>query len=52
VLNGRFGPYVTDGKKNAKIPKETDPKKVSHEDAKKLLAAAPATKKRNFRRRK
>ncbi len=21
VLNGRFGPYITDGKKNAKIPK-------------------------------
>ncbi|AHB42481.1 DNA topoisomerase [Candidatus Saccharibacteria bacterium RAAC3_TM7_1] len=46
VLNGRFGPYITDGKKNAKIPKDTDPKTVTHEQAKKLLAAAPATKKR------
>ncbi len=42
VLNGRFGPYITDGKKNAKIPKGTDPKSVTHEQAKELLAAAPA----------
>lgn len=51
VLNGRFGPYVTDGKKNAKIPKDTDPKKLTHADAKKLLAEAPTGKKR-FSRRK
>lgn len=46
VLNGRFGPYVTDGKKNAKIPKGTDPKTVTHDDAKALLATAPAKKPR------
>lgn len=51
VLNGRFGPYVTDGKKNAKIPKETDPKKVTEADAKKILAEAPE-KKRYPRRAK
>jgi DNA topoisomerase-1 len=51
VLNGRYGPYITDGKKNAKIPKDQDPKKISHEDAKKLLAEAPATKKRIPRRK-
>ena len=44
VLNGRYGPYVTDGSKNAKIPKDTDPKTVTHEQAKELLAAAPAKK--------
>ena len=44
VLNGRFGPYVTDGKKNAKVPKDTDPKSLSEADAKKLLAEAPAKK--------
>ncbi|HEX6416587.1 MAG TPA: type I DNA topoisomerase [Candidatus Saccharimonadales bacterium] len=37
VLNGRYGPYITDGKKNAKIPKGTDPKAITHEEAKKLL---------------
>jgi len=51
VLNGRFGPYVTDGKKNAKIPKETDPKKLTEDDAKKILAEAPE-KKRYPRRAK
>lgn len=38
VLNGRYGPYITDGKKNAKIPKGTDPKAITHEEAKKLLS--------------
>ena len=44
VLNGRYGPYITDGTKNAKIPKDTDPKTVTHEQAKELLKAAPAAK--------
>lgn len=52
VLNGRYGPYITDGTKNAKIPKGTEPKKVTHEQAKELLAAAPVGKKRTFRRRR
>ncbi len=53
VLNGQYGPYITDGKKNAKIPKDTDPKSITEEQAKKLLDEAPAKKKfpgkRNFR---
>ena len=44
VLNGRFGPYITDGSKNAKIPKDTDPKSITHEQAKTLLAEAPVKK--------
>ena len=48
VLNGRYGPYITDGKKNAKIPKDADPKKITHDEAKKLLAETPA--KKTFRR--
>jgi DNA topoisomerase I len=50
VLNGRYGPYVTDGTKNAKILKDTDPKSITHEQAKAMLAAAPAAKRRTFRR--
>lgn len=44
VLNGRFGPYITDGTKNAKIPKGTDPQTITHEQAKTMLAEAPAKK--------
>ncbi len=50
VLNGPYGPYITDGKKNAKIPDDIKPEKLSEEDAKKLLAAAPA-KRRRFPRK-
>jgi len=42
ILNGRFGPYITDGAKNAKIPKDTDPKTITHEQALELLKAVPA----------
>ena len=52
VLNGRFGPYITDGKKNAKIPKGTEPKDITHEQAKELLDKAPAKKARRVVRRK
>lgn len=50
VLLGPFGPYVTDGKKNAKIPKETDPKKLTEKQAQKLLDEAPE-KRRRFPRK-
>ncbi|MDN5275929.1 MAG: topA [Candidatus Saccharibacteria bacterium] len=42
VLNGRFGPYITDGTKNVKIPKDTVPTSVTKEQATELLAQAPA----------
>lgn len=44
VLNGRFGPYVTDGKVNAKIPKDKTPEDLTHEECKALIAEAPAKK--------
>lgn len=46
VLNGRFGPYITDGTKNAKIPKDVDPTSLDETAAKKLLTEAPAKKAR------
>jgi DNA topoisomerase-1 len=41
VLNGRYGPYITDKTKNARVPKDTDPKTLTLEQCKELLAAAP-----------
>lgn len=46
ILNGRYGPYITNGKKNAKVPKETDPTSISLESAEKMLAEAPERKRR------
>jgi DNA topoisomerase-1 len=50
ILNGQYGPYITDGKKNAKIPKDTDPAKLTEAEAEALLKAAPAKKKFTRRR--
>jgi len=41
VLNGRYGPYITDGNKNAKVPKDRDPKSLTLEECQAALAAAP-----------
>ncbi|MBL4712879.1 MAG: DNA topoisomerase I [Gammaproteobacteria bacterium] len=41
VLNGRWGPYITDGMKNAKIPKDKEPKSLTQKECEELLAAAP-----------
>jgi DNA topoisomerase-1 len=41
VLNGRYGPYVTNRQKNAKIPKDRNPKELTLEECVALLAAAP-----------
>ena len=41
ILNGRYGPYVTNGKKNAKVPKDLEPISLSLEESIALLEAAP-----------
>jgi len=41
VLNGRYGPYITNKKKNARVPKDRDPKSLTLEECQELLAAAP-----------
>ena len=50
ILRGPYGPYITDGKKNARIPKDLDPEKLSEKAAKELLAKAPVAKGRYARR--
>ncbi len=50
IIKGPYGPYITDGKKNARIPKETKPEDIDLKTAKELLAKAPAKSKRRSRR--
>jgi len=46
VLNGRYGPYITDGKKNARIPKDREAQDLTLQECLDLIAAAPAGRKR------
>jgi DNA topoisomerase-1 len=46
ILNGRYGPYVTDGKRNARVPKDREPASIDLKEAQALLEAAPATRRR------
>lgn len=53
VMDGRYGPYVTDGKTNASLPKSVTPDDLSPEMALELLAArrgAPKTKRKFVRK--
>ena len=50
ILNGPYGPYVTDGKKNVRIDKDTDPTTITETQAEELLKKAPLKKARHFRR--
>lgn len=51
ILRGPYGPYITDGKKNARMPKDTDPEKLDQKEAKAILDKAPTAKK-HFRAKK
>jgi DNA topoisomerase-1 len=46
ILRGRYGPYVTDGKKNARVPKDREPDSLELEECQELLNAAPAPRER------
>lgn len=37
VLHGRYGPYITDGEKNAKLPKDVEPKTITLAQAQEAL---------------
>jgi DNA topoisomerase-1 len=37
VLNGRFGPYISDGRLNGRIPKDREPASLTLEEVKQLL---------------
>lgn len=56
LKDGRFGPYITDGKFNASLPRTFTPESVTLEDAVELInkkrAAPPRKKKRKTRKKK
>lgn len=46
ILNGRFGPYITDGKKNVRVPKDREPTSLSLAECETLVREAPDKKKK------
>ena len=52
ILNGRWGPYITNGEKNARIPKDTDPLSLSLAECESLLEAAPVRRGRKGAKKK
>ncbi len=41
IMKGRWGPYATDGSRNARLPKDTDPAALTLEEVQELLEKAP-----------
>ena len=52
MKDGRYGPYVTDGKTNATVPKGTDPLSVTLADAIELLVKKRASPKKAWKRKR
>ncbi len=49
ILRGRYGPYISNGKKNARIPKDVEPEKLTLAECEELIAKAPDKKARRGR---
>ena len=55
LKDGRYGPYMTDGKVNASLPRDADPEKITLEEAVEIInkkRAAPPRKKRRKAKKK
>ena len=48
VLNGRFGPYISDGKLNGKIPKDREPASLTLAEVQHLLQETGKPARRGF----
>ncbi len=51
VLNGRYGPYITNQEKNARVPKDRDPKSLTLAECQELLEKAPLRRKRGGKKK-
>ncbi|MDP1620889.1 MAG: type I DNA topoisomerase [Bacteroidales bacterium] len=51
VLNGRYGAYIACNKTNYKIPKGKDPKKLTLEDCKAIMAETPPSKSKSKKKK-
>ncbi len=52
VLRGKYGPYISDGKKNARVPKNTEPEDLTLAQCKELLEAAPERRRKKKKKTK
>ena len=52
VMNGRYGPYITNGTDNFKIPKDMMANKLSYQDCVKIMQETTPTAKKRVARRK
>jgi DNA topoisomerase-1 len=52
ILRGRYGPYVTDGSRNGRIPKDRDAATLTLDECRTLLEAAPPPRGSKGRRAK
>lgn len=52
VKNGRYGPYISVGRKNYKIPKDAKPETLTLEDCKEIIANQPTKTKRRAKKKK
>lgn len=51
VVKGPYGPYITDGKRNARIPKDQKPEELDEQTCKDLLAKVPERRKKRQSRK-
>ncbi len=51
VLNGRFGPYLSDGELNGKIPKDREPASLTLEEVQQLMAETGKPARKGFGRK-
>ena len=51
VLKGRYGPYITNKEKNARVPKDREPNSLTLEECKALLEAAPVRGRRGKKKK-